>query len=114
MMCGDWAQADVPAAVTVSAATASVLCQFMEPSLLVCLRLLRTWAALYTNKFGLKRAYGRDLSGASKRRCSPVVPAKAGTHTPCPFDRLRRMGAGSPQKLKSDDTLLRRAGPGIG
>src|SRR6266567_3786464 len=24
-----------------------------------------------------------------------VVPAKAGTHTPCPLDRLRRMGPGS-------------------
>ena len=24
-----------------------------------------------------------------------VVPAKAGTHTPCPLDWLRRMGPGS-------------------
>ena len=30
-----------------------------------------------------------------RKRLHAVVPAEAGTHTPCPLDRLRRMGPGS-------------------
>jgi hypothetical protein len=35
-----------------------------------------------------------------------VVPAKAGTHTPCPLDRLRSMGPGS--CLRSAGTICLR------
>jgi len=32
-----------------------------------------------------------------------VVPANAGTHTPCPIDKLRSMGPGPPLSLGRDD-----------
>ena len=36
-----------------------------------------------------------DWVGKLSNAPQAVVPAKAGTHTPCPFDQLRRMGPGS-------------------
>src|ERR1700749_1331782 len=33
---------------------------------------------------------------------SPVIPAKAGIHTPCPFDWLRRMGP----RFRGDDGFV--------